>query len=235
MRERELSALKGAGGFFCGPDGTGPPSGAGRLAGVPGKPGGFCSPPRRAGSGERAGARGLARTGLRRPCGGEPPMKIGGLRGGYSFQSKNILALPRKIPGDFDFRDPFLKRPKERPGGLLLWKPLFGWTGERGVTGDGGTGMGAVCSRHSGISLAADEIEEGLVVLAEGLVGEGPAGDEDGTPYLGYGLWPTKFRAEIWGVGQGRRALRVVEESQTTLGRGSPPSRLAARRIESRR
>ena len=42
----------------------------------------------------------------------------------------------------------------------------------RGLRGTVGRGMGAGCLRSfRGFRLAADEIEEGLVVLAEGLVG----------------------------------------------------------------
>ena len=47
-----------------------------------------------------------------------------------------------------------------------------GWTGERGLRGTVGREMEVGWLRSfRGFRLAADEIEEGLVVLAEGLVG----------------------------------------------------------------
>ena len=174
MRERELSALKGAGGFFCGR-----PRGWPTGWRVPGKPGGFCSLPRRAGSAVSGrGPAGLAPDGAgwAAPCGGgEPPMKIGGLREDILFKSKEYpLALPKKDSrGDFVFPPgTHLETTKGEACGPLLWKPLGGWTGERGLRGTVGRGMGAGCLRSfRGFRLAADEIEEGLVVLAPTLGG----------------------------------------------------------------
>ena len=134
MRERELSALKGAGGFFCGR-----PRGWPTGWRVPGKPGGFCSLPCRAGSAASGrGPAGLAPDGAgwAAPCGGgEPPMKIGGLREDILFKSKEYpLALPKKESrGDFVFPPGTpLKRPKERPAGLSFGNLLGGGRGERG-------------------------------------------------------------------------------------------------------
>ena len=69
--------------------------------GVPRMLGGFCSLPRRAGSAESGrGPAGLAPDGAgwATPEGrGEPPMKIGGLRGDILFESKEYpLMLPKK-------------------------------------------------------------------------------------------------------------------------------------------
>ena len=69
--------------------------------GVPRMLGGFCSLPRRAGSAESGrGPAGLAPDGAgwATPEGrGEPPMKIGGLRGDILFESKEYpFALPKK-------------------------------------------------------------------------------------------------------------------------------------------
>ena len=126
-------------------------------------------------------------------------MKIGGLREDILFKSKEYpLALPKKdcqggwrrhklhIPRRcpegtgslipllllfppqnfavgalyFPLTTP-LKRPKERPAGLSFGNLL-----------GGGRGMGAGCLRSfRGFRLAADEIEEGLVVLASTLGG----------------------------------------------------------------
>ena len=174
MRERELSALKGAGGFFCGR-----PRGWTTGWRVPGKPGGFCSLPRQAGSAASGrGPAGLAPDGAgwAAPCGGgEPPMKIGGLREDILFKSKEYpLALPKKDSrGDFVFPPGTpLKRPKERPAGLSFGNLSGGGRGERGLRGTVGRGMGAGCLRSfRGFRLAADEIEEGLVVLAPTLGG----------------------------------------------------------------
>ena len=158
-------------------------------------------------------------------------MKIGGLREDILFKSKEYpLALPKKDSrGDFDFPPrPTLKRPKERPAGLSFGI-LSGLDGGAGFTGDGGTGDGG-----------------GVVAVIQGILpwgrrgrgGPGSSGVDIGwlRALRGTGgrhtvprAWPppTKFRAEIWGVGQGRRALRGVREVlSTTLGRGSPPEPL---------
>ncbi len=124
-----------------------------------------------------------------------------------------------------------LKRPKERLAGLSFGN-LLGVgrrAGLRGTVGRGTRDGGGVrVGSFRGFRLGGDEVEESLVVLAPGLGGWGPCGGR-GTRHAVPRAWPppTKFRAEIWGVGQGRRALRGVREVlSTTLGRGSPPEPL---------
>ena len=105
-------------------------------------------------------------------------MKIGGLREDILFKSKEYpLALPKKDSrGDFDFPPrPTLKRPKERPAGLSFGILSGGretfFTGDVG-TGDRGRGSGVGwLRRFRAFRLVGDEVEESLVVLAEGLVG----------------------------------------------------------------
>ena len=96
------------------------------------------------------------------PCGGgEPPTKVGGLRGGIS---------------NFPPNNP-LETTKGEACGPLLWKPLGGWTGERGLRGTVGRGFGAGCvGSFRGFRLGGDEGIGGLVVLAPGLGGWGPCG-----------------------------------------------------------
>ena len=115
------------------------------------------------------------------PCGGgEPPTKVGGLREDILFKSKEYpLALPKKdCQGGFDFPpDNPLETTKGEACGPLLWKPLGGWTGERGLRGTVGRGFGAGCvGSFRGFRLGGDEGIGGLVVLAPGLGGWGPCG-----------------------------------------------------------
>ena len=85
-------------------------------------------------------------------------MKIGGLREDILFKSKEYpLALPKKDSrGDFVFPPgTHLETTKGEACGPLLWKPLGGWTGGTGFTGDGGTGDGGgVFAVIQGISLS---------------------------------------------------------------------------------
>ena len=84
------------------------------------------------------------------------------------------LTIPKKNSGrDFDFPPrPTLKRPKERPAGLSFGILSGGFfTGDVG-TGDRGRGSGVGwLRRFRAFRLVGDEVEESLVVLAEGLVG----------------------------------------------------------------
>ena len=100
---------------------------------------------------------------------GEPPTKVGGLRGDILFKSKEYpLALPKKDSrGDFVFSPGTpLKRPKgaEAPFG----NPDGGVDGETGFTGDGGWGRGA-CGYSGCFGFAGDEVGDGLVDLEPAL------------------------------------------------------------------
>ena len=98
--------------------------------------------------GERAGARGLSpgRGWVGRPLWGRGAAdEDRRLARGYSFQIKRISprASQERFPGGFRIspRDP-LETTKGEACGPLLWKPLGGWTGERGLRGTVGRGTG---------------------------------------------------------------------------------------------
>ena len=101
---------------------------------------------------------------------------------GYSFRIKRIpprASHERWSGGISNFPpDNPLETTKGEACGPLLWKPLGGWTGERGLRGTVGRGFGAGCvGSFRGFRLGGDEGIGGLVVLAPGLGGWGPAGD----------------------------------------------------------
>ena len=159
---------------------------------------------------------------------------------GYSFPIKRISphAPQEKFWGRFDSapRPPYDQRKGRGPS----VGNLPGVTGDSGRraralrcaltgdvrTGDGGWKLWCLRSFRT-LRLAGGEVWGGLVVLAPTLGSRGPAGVRAAVP----GVWPppTKFRAEIWGVGQvvapygsdtgsaKRRAMRKVREAPSTI------------------
>ena len=100
---------------------------------------------------------------------------------GYSFRIKRISprASQERLSGGISYFPPDnpLETTKGEACGPLLWKPLGGWTGERGLRGTVGRGFGAGCvGSFRGFRLGGDEGIGGLVVLAPGLGGWGPCG-----------------------------------------------------------
>ena len=118
---------------------------------------------------------------------------------GYSFQIKRISprASQERFPGGFRIspRDP-LETTKGEACGPLLWKPLGGWTGERGLRGTVGRGT-----------------KDGGGVLAV-IQGFSPCGGQGWGGRGSFGAGIRRARA-LQGTGaarRGRRALRVGAE-----------------------
>ena len=141
------------------------------------------------------------------PCGGgEPPTKVGGLREDILFKPKEYpLALPKK-DCQGGWRRHKLHIPRRCPEGtgsliplLLLFPPQNFAVGALYFPPDNPleTTKGEACGPLLWKPLG-------------GWTGDGRRGTRHAVPRA----WPppTKFRAEIWGVGQGRCALRVGAE-----------------------
>ena len=204
MRERELSALKGAGGFFCGR-----PRGGTTGWRVPGKPGGFCSLPRRAGS--AASGRG--------PAAGR----------GYSFQIERIPPRPQEKFWE-GFRFPsqtHLKTTKGEACGPLLWKPLGGGRGTlgretkderrgsgtpgrralRGVRGVSSTTLGSGAQRSAcggggegGVGIGVKSIPKGgkPATIAGGALSEAESAGRGAGQMQGFARYPRSSARGNW-------------------------------------
>ena len=164
-------------------------------------------------------------------------MKIGGLREDILFKSKEYpLALPKKDSrGDFVFPPGTpLKRPKERPAGLSfgilsgVGRGIFGTKDVGTGTGDGGGVVAAI----QGVLPCGGRSWGGLGSSGAGIGWLRPRGGRGRHAVPRAWPPPTKFRHEIWGVGQGRRALRVGRGKFPRSSGGSGARRSGQRRGE---
>ena len=135
---------------------------------------------------------------------------LGGIWGCILFKLKEYTPRPpKKNSGGVSIPPPDPSYDQRKGCGPSFGNQPEGY-GEFRLRRTLGRGMGAGgLWGFGGFRLVGDEGGEGLVVLAPGLGGYCPARGRGRHAVPRAWPPPTKFRAEIWGVGQGRRALRV--------------------------
>ena len=168
-----------------------------------------------------------------------------GERAGARCRSRGILCQIKRIPLDNPeekfwegFRFPSqtpLETTKGEACGPLLWKPLRGMRRIFG-TKDVGTGVrGGVVAAIQGVLPCGGRSWGGLGSSGAGIGWLRPRGGRGRHAVPRAWPPPTKFRHEIWGVGQGRRALRVGRGKFPRSSGGSGVRRSGQRRGEGKK